>query len=181
MKETFASDKMNVVNIANRIILGMGIAYLLFIIWAILWKCGAPFIGDGTERAINLWPFNKNTRWELQFNIVVFVPFGFYLAAHNSGFKLIKLIAATFLLSFALEAVQFAFAIGRSDITDLLMNTLGGIVGIVAFYVVSKLFGKHERKATLVICVLLTLLELYMTVSFIVLGQLNIGFMVIKL
>jgi glycopeptide antibiotics resistance protein len=65
----------------NRAVLGMGIAYAVFLAWAILWKCGAPFAGDGSERAVNLLPFNGNTRWELVFNIAVFMPFGFYLAA----------------------------------------------------------------------------------------------------
>jgi glycopeptide antibiotics resistance protein len=80
-----------------------------------------------------------------------------------------------------LEVIQFALTIGRSDVTDLLMNTRGGIIGIAAFYVLSKLFGKNERRATFLACVLLTVFELYMTVSFIFFGQLNLGFMVIRL
>jgi glycopeptide antibiotics resistance protein len=162
-------------------ILGMGIAYAVFLMWAILWKCGTPFIGDGSERAINLLPFNGNTRWELEFNIAVFVPLGFYLAAAKRGLTPVKQILTTLMVSFLFEAVQYALAVGRSDVTDLLMNTLGGIVGIAAFYALSKLFGKHERKAALVVCILLTLLELYMTVSFIVFGQLLIGGMIIRL
>lgn len=50
-----------------------------FLAWAILWKCGVPFIGDGTQRIINLVPFHGNTRWEMQFNVLLFVPFGFLL------------------------------------------------------------------------------------------------------
>jgi glycopeptide antibiotics resistance protein len=159
----------------------MGVAYLLFLAWAALWKCGVPFIGDGTERVLNLLPFNNNTQWELQFNVVAFMPLGFYLAAYRPKSKVIKKIAATFVVSFVIELVQFVLAIGFSDITDLLMNTLGGIIGIVVFYVLSWLFGRNERKATLVVCVLFTLLVLYMTVSFMVFRQLNIGFMVLKL
>jgi glycopeptide antibiotics resistance protein len=168
-------------NNTNRLIFGMGIAFLFFLIWAILWKCGVPFIGDGTERTVNLLPFRGNSTWELQFNIAIFVPFGFYLAAAKPNLSLLKKILITLLTSFAFEVVQFALAIGRSDVTDLLMNTLGGIIGIAGFYLLARLFGKNERKATLVICVLLTLIELYMTVSFILWGQLNLGFMKIRL
>ncbi|MDR3052672.1 MAG: VanZ family protein [Coriobacteriales bacterium] len=166
---------------SNRLILGMGIACVLFLVWAILWKCGVPFIGNGAERVINLLPFNHNTTWEMQFNIAVFMPLGFYLAAYRPKLKCIQLVGVTLLVSLALEVLQFALAIGRSDITDLLMNTLGGSIGIVAFYGLSKLLGRHERPATLVVCVLLTLLELYMTVSFVAFGQLNLGFMIIRL
>jgi glycopeptide antibiotics resistance protein len=168
-------------NAVNRLILGLGIAYFLFLAWAILWKCGTPFIGDGTVRAINLLPFHNNAQWEMQFNIGVFMPFGFYLAAYKPKPKFIKLIAVSFLVSFALELVQFALAIGRSDITDLLLNTLGGTVGIAVFYILSKLFGKYARKAILVVCIFLALLALYMTVSFVLFGQLNLGFMMIRL
>ncbi|GHU77620.1 hypothetical protein AGMMS49992_26140 [Clostridia bacterium] len=178
MNETIAPNKRNAV---SRFIFGMGVAYLLFLAWAVLWKCGVPFIGDGTKRAVNLLPFNKNTLWELQFNIVVFLPFGFYFAAAKPELSPSKKVLATFFTSLILEVIQFVLSIGRSDVTDLLMNTFGGIVGIAAYYLLSKLFGKYVRKLTLMICILLTLFELYMTVSFILYGKLNIGLMVIKI
>jgi glycopeptide antibiotics resistance protein len=168
-------------NVIDRAILGMGTAYAVFLVWAILWKCGAPFIGDGSERAINLLPFNGNTRWELEFNIAVFMPFGFYLAAAIRKLTAVKQILTTLLVSFLFEAVQFALAVGRSDVTDLLTNTLGGIVGVAGCYLLSKLFGRHGQKAVFAVCILLTLLEIYMTVSFIVFGQLYIGGMIIRL
>jgi glycopeptide antibiotics resistance protein len=178
MKKASKPDKRN---ITKRIILGMGIAYLMFLIWAILWKCGTPFTSDGTQRTINLLPLSGNTSWELQFNIAVFIPFGFFLSACSSKPKFLRLIVTTLLLSFAFEGIQFALAIGRSDITDLLMNTLGGLIGIAAFYVLSKLFERNGQRVIFIVCILLTLLMLYMTVSFIFFGQVNLGFMIIRL
>ena len=178
MNKTVTTDKKN---IKERLIFGMSIAYLLFLVWAILWKCGTPFIGDGALRAINLLPFNGNTQWEMQFNLAVFVPFGFFLSAIKPKWTKIWIILTTLFASFVLEIVQYILAIGRSDVTDLFLNTLGGVMGIGAFYALKGLLGRRERKATLVICILLTLLELYMTVSFIFVGQLYIGFMMIKL
>jgi glycopeptide antibiotics resistance protein len=165
----------------NHAILGMGIVYAFFLVWAILWKCGIPFIGDGSERTINLLPFNGNTRWELEFNVAVFMPFGFCLAAVMRKLTLPKLVLATLTASLVLETIQFALAVGRSDVTDLLMNIIGGVIGIAAHLVLSKLSGKNERKVTLAACVPLTLLEVYMTISFILFGQLNIGFMIIRI
>jgi glycopeptide antibiotics resistance protein len=87
MNETTVNNKTNLL---NQLIFGMGIAFLLFLVWAILWKCSIPFIGGDAERTINLLPFNGNTQWELQFNIAVFVPFGFYLSAAKLELSLLK-------------------------------------------------------------------------------------------
>jgi glycopeptide antibiotics resistance protein len=43
--------------------------------------------------------------------------------------KLIPVIC----LTFAFEILQFIFALGRSDVTDILGNTLGGIIGIALY------------------------------------------------
>ncbi|GHU49423.1 VanZ family protein [Clostridia bacterium] len=173
--------KKNKANLIDRLIIGMSIAFFLFLVWAILWKCGVPYIGDGTLRTVNLLPFRNNAWWELQFNIAIFLPCGFYLSAVKSEWSLLKRVTATLFISFTLEVIQFVLAIGYSDVTDLLMNTLGGIMGIAVFFVVSRLSGKKGRKVIFVICLLLTLLELYMALSFIFFGRLNIGFMMIKL
>jgi len=117
----------------------------------------------------------------LRFNIAVFAPFGFYIAAALRKTAPIKLILLPPLVSLALEIIQFILAVGRSDVTDLLMNTLGGWIGIAAFFVLAWLFRKRERVITLSVCILMTLFEVYMTVSFILTGQLNLGCMIIRL
>lgn len=176
-KQAAASKK----SVTDRLIFGMFVAYSIFLAWAVLWKCGVPFIGDGTQRSINWLPFNHNTRWEMQFNVAIFVPFGFYLAAVREERPLLRQILVVLLTSLLFEALQFVLAIGRSDITDLILDTLGGMIGIAAFYLLSKLCGRHQRMATLVVCVLLTLLVLYMAVSFVLIGQVNLGYMIIRL
>lgn len=165
----------------NRIILCMTALYLLFLVWAILWKCSTPFIGDSTQRIINLIPFNQNTNWEILLNVVLFIPFGFCFAANKKAFKVVRLIWITALFSLMLEVLQYVLGVGRSDITDLIVNTFGGIIGVVAFKAIARLFGKHERKVTLVLCSILTLFEIYMAISFLFLGQLYLGFMVFRL
>lgn len=67
--------------------------YLLFLGWAILWKCRVPFIG-GTERVNNLIPFRGNAGYEKLFNLVLFVPLGFYIAmvAKNGVIKQISTV-----------------------------------------------------------------------------------------
>ena len=154
---------------------------VIFLIWAILWKCGVPSIGNETQRAINILPFNGNTRWEMQFNILLFVPFGFYLSAAMPKSKIVKLFLFTALASVILEIAQYILAVGRSDITDVLLNTVGGGIGIAAFYTLSKLFDKHSRKAVMFVCILIIAFELYMSTSFILFGQVRLGHVIFRL
>ena len=52
------------------------------------------------------------------------------------------IIAGTSLL---LEAAQYVLAIGRSDITDLLTNTAGGLLGLALYCIVARLLRNRER------------------------------------
>lgn len=47
--------------------------------------------------------------------------------------------APSFFTSLTLEVLQFVLAVGASDITDLLGNTAGGILGVGIFYIFSKI------------------------------------------
>lgn len=152
----------------------------IFLVWAILWKCGIPFVGDGTERIINLIPFRGNTAWEMQFNLLLFIPFGFLLSAVMK-----KRVPLQFLMvvsaSVFLEIAQYILAVGRSDLTDILLNTLGGALGIGAYSLLARLAGKHLRAAVMVVCTLIAALEIYVSASFILFGMLRIGSIMIKI
>ncbi len=61
-----------------------------------------------------------------------------------------------FSTSFLFEIVQFIFAIGASDITDLIGNTIGGIVGILFYRMLKKFM---PEKCIFIINVLGLLIE----------------------
>lgn len=164
----------------NRVIRLIFILNAAFLIWAILWKCGVPFVGDGSQRVIQLIPFHGNTGWEMQFNVLLFVPFGFLLSAIMTK-EYLRQVLAVVSASLLMEIVQYALAVGRSDITDILLNTLGGAIGIGAYYLVAKLFGKHRHIVTVAAGVLIAALEVYMSVSFILFGAVWFGFMMFKI
>lgn len=67
--------------------------------------------------------------YDLIGNLVCFVPFGGYLAWKRRNWPLWKIGAAGLALSFAVEAAQYVFAVGFSDIDDLIVNTLGVLLG----------------------------------------------------
>ena len=154
--------------------------YLLFLVWAVLWKCRVPFIG-GTERIINLIPFSSNAGYEQLFNLVLFVPLGFYISAIAKKYGVIKQIFTVLAVSLVFEILQYTLAIGSSDTTDLILNTLGGASGIVGFFLLKKLSGKHTNKVVLIAGGLITIVVLYCTVSFIVFGMLYIGRIMFRL
>ena len=53
-------------------------------------------------------------------------------------------------VSLLYEVLQFIFAIGASDITDIIGNTFGGILGITIYLIFLELF-KTEFKANKII------------------------------
>jgi uncharacterized protein YdhG (YjbR/CyaY superfamily) len=98
-----------------------------------------------------------------------------HFAAAMEKWGVTKKIFAIFAASFALEILQFALAIGRSDITDLLLNTVGGAIGICGFWLIKKLFNKRTEIIVLILCGLIAAFVLYCSVCFIALGYLPIG------
>jgi glycopeptide antibiotics resistance protein len=123
----------------------MFIFYALFLIWAILFKFHLPFIGDGTERVINLEPFKANTVAEKRFNLLIFVPLGFYISAVSPKWALLKGLFLALATSTAFEGLQYLLAIGRSDITDVILNTVGGVFGVLFFYILVALCRKNSK------------------------------------
>jgi glycopeptide antibiotics resistance protein len=65
-------------------------------------------------------------------NLLLFVPLGVALGLRFPGVARWRLLLACTGLSLLVEGVQLTWSIGRSaDITDVLMNTIGGFVGLV--------------------------------------------------
>lgn len=67
-------------------------------------------------------------------NILWFVPFGLYLSAKEQ--KIWQVTLWTFLLSLSIEVLQFVFSSGYSDVEDLILNTLGGVMGYLLYSMV---------------------------------------------
>ena len=44
-----------------------------------------------------------------------------------------------------METMQYVLAIGRSDITDVLTNTVGGLLGLAVYSMVVRLIGNREK------------------------------------
>lgn len=145
------------------------IVYILAVIWIILFKFGLSFNGLNHMRNINLIPFGGSAivngaldTSEIINNILIFIPFGIYICMLKQNWVFIKKVIPIFIFSLILETLQFIFAMGATDITDLIGNTLGGVIGIGIFYLFFKIFKDKTSK-------ILTILTLIATVAMIAL------------
>ncbi|WP_158587469.1 VanZ family protein [Neobacillus notoginsengisoli] len=76
-------------------------------------------------------------------NILAFMPFGFYLPVLFSKIKSVGKVAFfSFILSLCVESAQFYFRVGVFDVDDLILNSLGGIIG----YSIWVLFNRGRKR-----------------------------------
>jgi glycopeptide antibiotics resistance protein len=112
------------------------VVYLFLLAWIVLWKLEIPFVGGGGLRQIKLVPFaatagaGASAPFEIVANFVLFVPFGIYLGLLAPLWPWQKAACAVAGASLILEVAQYVLAVGSSDVTDLIVNTAGGLVGI---------------------------------------------------
>ncbi len=80
-------------------------------------------------------------------NIVVFVPFGFLLPTlldRTNKFKIVVL--SSFILSLMFEVIQLFTVLGDFDVDDILLNTIGGILGYLFYKLLTHFIIGKIRK-----------------------------------
>ncbi len=149
----------------QKVTLTLFMIYLIILTWLILFKMQFSLSALDYPRQINLIPFNGSviTNGKIDFdeiinNALVFIPVGVYLGMLMTDQALFKKIGVVLAISLAYETLQFIFAIGASDITDLISNTLGGIVGIAIVYLLSLALKDKTAKILNRIAIVCTVL-----------------------
>ena len=127
--------------------------YAVMLVWLVLFKLKFSFDQLDRVRVINLIPLNQSVFSEVYNNVRIFVPLGIYIGMLKSNWSLAKKMGVIIGFTFAFEAIQYVFAIGRSDVTDLLANTLGGVIGLGIYQLLLKIL-KHRTNAVINIFVL---------------------------
>ena len=88
----------------------------------------------------------KNFMINIPGNILAFVPFGFflpYLKKEYRRFWVVTLIS--FLFSQTIEAIQLVSKVGSFDVDDILLNTIGGMLGYLSYIIFLK-FKNRKKK-----------------------------------
>jgi glycopeptide antibiotics resistance protein len=124
--------------------------YVLSLVWILLFKFSLSWHeiiqqSHDYHRSLNLIPFSepvivngKPLLKEMAYNIIIFVPFGGLLTIllkKNTWYKSLSII---FLFSIVIECLQFIFSLGASDITDVITNAFGGLLGILVYKLLDK-------------------------------------------
>ena len=63
-------------------------------------------------------------------NITVFIPFGIFVPVlFKPDMLLWQIVFSTMAASLVIEIIQLVFRVGSFDVDDILLNTLGGLIG----------------------------------------------------
>ena len=110
-------------------------AYVVLLVWTVLWKLHVPYVGRDDMRQIKLVPFvagggfGASAPFEVAMNVLIFLPFGVYLGLLVPTWPTCKVAGVLAVASVALEVAEYALAVGSSDVTDVIVNTAGGLAG----------------------------------------------------
>jgi len=147
----------------NRLTFVLLVVYLIALFWILVFKLGVHFSYMGSERSINLIPFSepvilngKLDFGEMIMNVLIFVPLGVYAGILFKRWIFAKKLLLFFLVSLIIEGVQFILAIGAFDITDIINNTFGGIMGLMIYTGIEKV-SQNSVKAQKFINILATI------------------------
>lgn len=138
------SQKKNIINQVLYISFWIYHGILLFLLFR-------PSRAYGTVmRSINLEPFKQIITYIVRYNhynfdtwffnlfgnIILFMPFTFLLPiCFNKAKTLKSSLAYIFMFSLAIEVGQYIFGVGVSDIDDIILNVLGGLLGFLVYKV----------------------------------------------
>ena len=79
-------------------------------------------------------------------NVVVFMPFGFFLPlVSEHKIKFFKVFITAFSLSLSIELIQLISKVGSCDVDDLILNTLGGLLGYWCFCIYKNMNRAYKK------------------------------------
>lgn len=126
--------------------------YLSFVLYFTLMPIitSLPFILNHPYKPMNLEPFidvafgRGDFVRQVALNVIMTIPFGFLLPLIKKGkTKLLKIVLYTFLLSLSIELLQpLINGFRSSDITDIITNVIGGILGYIIYLIFRPLCFK---------------------------------------
>lgn len=125
--------------------------YVLFLCYLLLFKIVSPIELFSTNRYmlrnINLIPFHTIYGYlsgilnvsqsviitNVLGNIAIFIPLGIYLKLLMRSKSIFMSICLVFSISLFIEIIQYTFGLGATDIDDIILNCLGGLIGISSY------------------------------------------------
>ena len=140
------------------------VVYLVILVWTVLWKLEVPWTGGDTM--VKLVPFvaaggaGASAPVEVVANLVLFIPLGIYLGLLAPRWPWWVAAVTIAGASVALEVTQYVLAVGRSDTTDVIVNTVGGLVGLGLLALARHTLAARTATVMTQICSIATVLAL---------------------
>ena len=136
------------------------VLYVIFIIYFLIFSDWYGRTGEMQEYHYNLELFKEIRRfWEyrdqigmfamftnLFGNVVIFVPFGFFMPMASRYRSFFLTLFYSFGVSFFVECFQLVTRVGSFDVDDMLLNTLGGVIGYIVFAICNMIRRWHDAK-----------------------------------
>jgi len=133
---------------------GMLTLYLVILIWLVLFKTSfsiSALMEHQHQRSLNLVPFaapkivdGRINYSEMIWNCIFFIPFGLLLNVNFKRVGFLPKIALIMSISLSVELLQYIFAIGAADITDVITNSVGGFLGLTLYNFTNKFLGTEK-------------------------------------
>ena len=79
-------------------------------------------------------------------NVAVFIPLGFALPVLFERIRsFLQVLILSFSISLLAETLQLVLKVGCFDVDDLLLNTIGGCIGYVMYWIFRRCFWKRGQ------------------------------------
>ena len=160
----------------EKLVLYKELTYLFFIIYLLSLFYIVTFQDDNYGLS-NFVPFKEMFRYSINSklfiknfigNILLFMPFGFFVTSYLDQRKIYPAVILTAISSISIEIVQNI--IGRVfDVDDIILNIIGGTIGAFIFIILDKLRDKlpnalnKEWFLNLIMIILLIVAIVYLT------------------
>ena len=133
-------------NARDRLTTALFIIYLIALYWVLLLKLGVRF-SYVKKRSVNLVPFSELVILTAEniLNVMIFIPLGIYAGILFRRWIFGKKLLFYLLLSLLVEGLQYIFRLGAFDVTDIVTNTLGGLIGLLLFNGLDKAFNNSIK------------------------------------
>ena len=136
------------------------ILYMAFIVYFLLFSDLYGRTGPASEYHYNLVLFREIRRFwtyrhklgtyavfsNLFGNVLIFMPFGFFLPMASRYRSFAAAVLYSFSLSLMVETFQLLTKVGSFDVDDLLLNTIGGAAGYIIFIICAAIRRHHASK-----------------------------------
>ena len=136
------------------------VLYIGFLIYFLIFSDWYGRTGEMQEYHYNLVLFKEIKRfWQYRHqlgffamftnlfgNVIIFIPFGFFLPMASKYRSCLATLFWSFGLSLCVETFQLLTKVGSFDVDDILLNTIGGVAGHIIFVICVAIRRRHVRK-----------------------------------